>query len=168
MTINTDDWDEGMLLLRKERRKERVYTDDFAECHTVPKKKIKKGLRISGYASFFNTYDSEGDEVRPKAFVKSLTEFHPVMLWDHNYSSVVGRWDTIHEDRQGLWVEGIVLDRKVIKKVLDLNIRGLSIGYKPVRITHTPAGGSVLHKVELSEISLVAVPMHRRCQFRVT
>lgn len=131
---------------------------------------MSKELKIRGFASLFNSFDSDADMVMPGAFVKSLLEFQPAMLWNHDINVPVGRWDVVEERKdvageapQGLWVEGVIMHPETIFKVRNRMVRGLSIGYRAEHVRNLKNGGRELHQIELCEISIVAVPMHRGC-----
>ncbi len=125
-------------------------------------KKIQNEGRFSGYASVFNTLDSQGDRILKGAFLKSLKEKEPPkMLWQHDAKEPIGIWHIIKEDQNGLYVEGqLLLDIQrgreaysLLKKgVLD----GLSIGCSVKDADFSGGEGARdLKEVELLEISLV-------------
>lgn len=123
---------------------------------------------ISGYASLFGKPDLGGDEVLPGAFADSLKGRPPrdiKMLYQHDSTRPIGRWQQIYETDKGLWVEGqltahVQLADEVVALVGDGALDGLSIGYRTRRAV--PGQGAVkrqLIDLHLVEISLVTFPM---------
>jgi len=125
---------------------------------------------VEGYASTFNdSPDSYGDVVAVGAFAKSLAahkaaDTMPPMLWAHDQSTPVGRWDEMREDATGLFVVGTLnLDveagRDALAHVKHGDVGGLSIGYRiaPGGIRFE-ADFAVLTEVKLMEVSLVCIP----------
>ncbi len=121
-----------------------------------------------GYASLFNIPDLSGDRVMMGAFQRSLRHRGPSgvrMLWNHDPAEPIGIWTDIHEDGQGLRVQGRLtanVDRSnaLAALIADGAVDGLSIGFHTVQ-SDKPAGGPGrrLVEVDLWEISLVAFPM---------
>jgi uncharacterized protein len=124
-----------------------------------------------GHGAIFRTKDMSGDAIQPGAFRETLAAIKaraaplPV-LFGHDMSKPIGRYTALREDATGLLVEGrLTLDTRAGKEayalIRDRAVSGLSIGYT------VPKGGSehkgdtrLLHRIDLHEISLVAVPMH--------
>lgn len=128
------------------------------------------GPLISGYASLFNVEDGAGDRVVPGAFRKSLTGrsiSRIAMLWQHDQSRPIGRWERIYEDRRGLRVVGrLVMDTALGREAAALMkagaLSGLSIGFQ-ARKARRPLNKSnrntrFLTEIDLWEISLVTFP----------
>lgn len=118
---------------------------------------------IEGLASVFGTPDRGGDVVHRGAFAGAA--FPLPMLASHDQKDVIGVWLSGDETPEGLRVKGqITTSVQRGREVLDLirakAMGGLSIGYLPARKTPRPGGGRDLHKVDLFEISVVAIPMH--------
>ena len=131
--------------------------------------RLTEGVRLDGYASFFNELDSGGDIVVPGAFASGLraarAERRSIkMLWQHDPSRVIGVWDEVYEDDRGLRVSGRLLadvaaGREAAALVEAGALDGLSIGYSVRRATRDEAGRRLLRDVELWEVSLVTFPM---------
>jgi HK97 family phage prohead protease len=126
---------------------------------------------FSGYGARFHTVDLGGDVLQPGAFLDSLSAIKargaPLpLLWSHDKAKPIGRFDTLHEDSAGLFVEGkLTLASQAAKEAYallrDRAVSGLSIGYSiPDGGAQYKDGVCLLRKVDLHEISLVAVPMH--------
>jgi HK97 family phage prohead protease len=130
---------------------------------------------IEGYASLFDgEADSQGDIIAPGAFAKSLVAHDrdasaPVMLWSHDPTRPIGRWESVQETRKGLKVAGrLNLEtadgREAYEHIKAGDVNGLSIGYRV-----QPGGGYfdaqtgafTLTDIDLLEVSVVAVPAKR-------
>jgi len=126
---------------------------------------------FAGHGAIFDSVDLGGDSIQRGSFHDTLSEIkargNPLpVLWSHDQSKAVGRFTMLREDNVGLYVEGkLTLETQAAKEAYallrDRAVSGLSIGYG------VPDGGSshrgrtrLLHKIDLHEISLVAVPMH--------
>ncbi|MBM3610091.1 MAG: HK97 family phage prohead protease [Alphaproteobacteria bacterium] len=130
-------------------------------------KTVESSGTFSGYASVWNTWDAQEEQVLPGAFSTSLQRSKdasswPKLLWQHDPQEPIGAWDEIQEDSHGLFVQGtLFLELQkakeahllLQKKVVD----GLSIGYVPQKVKHTQEG-RLLEVVDLHEISLVTFP----------
>jgi hypothetical protein len=124
--------------------------------------------RVMGYASIFGNIDQGGDRVMPGAFAKSINSGRKVrMLWQHNTHEVIGGWDTLREDKKGLWVEGSInMDVQRGREAHSLmkadQIEGLSIGYRIPNGGATKAadGATDLNEIDLRETSIVTMPMN--------
>lgn len=120
--------------------------------------------RLSGYASLFGVADRVGDVVFAGAFRDSLAKGGPLPMYiGHDQRLTCGRWTSAHEDRRGLWVDGVIaadapaanLARRLITSGQD----GLSIGFFTRRARRRADGGRDLFELDLIEVSLVAQPM---------
>lgn len=116
---------------------------------------------VSGYASKFGIRDQGGDIVVKGAF--SAPKRKAKMLFQHDPSQVVGVWDKIEEDANGLYVEGRLNLGSTLGKDVHSNLEfgaidGMSIGYRAVDAVKA-SGGRELRKVDLWEVSFVTFPM---------
>ena len=131
------------------------------------------GLPISGYASLWGVADLNRDVLVPGAFAASLARSGPGgvrMLHQHEGRAVVGVWDELTEDEQGLLVRGRILDWSAEARFAGALARagamdGLSIGFRAVRARRAGAL-RVLVEVDLWEVSLVTFPMLPGARFR--
>lgn len=123
---------------------------------------------FEGYASLFGVPDGAGDVVAPGAFTASLRKRPPErvrMLYQHFAHEPLGVWETIREDKRGLYVKGrLVLDVVRAREVRDLlregALNGLSIGFRTIRATRDAKSGlRRLTQIELWEISVVTFPL---------
>jgi HK97 family phage major capsid protein/HK97 family phage prohead protease len=129
---------------------------------------------FSGYASIFDEPDHDKDVILPGAFKKSLQALQvknkrPKLLWQHDATTPIGRWEEIREDHRGLFVSGrLFLDVAKGKEVYTLlkerEVDGLSIGFVSKHHQPNEAGGQTFHEVELLEVSLVTFPAHPGAQ----
>jgi HK97 family phage prohead protease len=89
---------------------------------------------IEGYGSVFGNPDLGGDIILPGAFADSLKSGRKVkMLRQHDADDVIGVWDEISEDRDGLRVKGRLLlsigdGKDAFELVKAGALDGLSIG----------------------------------------
>ncbi|MBY6262237.1 HK97 family phage prohead protease [Azospirillum sp. 412522] len=130
---------------------------------------------FTGYASTFGgTPDSYGDVIARGAFAETLATHTakstvPAMLWAHDQSEPIGRWQAMYEDQHGLYVEGkltLATNRgKEAHELMRDGAVGLSIGYM---VKDWGAGNRhgtrLLKSIDLFEISIVAIPANHRAQ----
>lgn len=149
--------------------------------------RVKDGVRIKGFASTpdIDRYD---DIVDPKAFASGLKNFmkNPVMLRSHNPDIVVGKFLTSGDDapvitESGLQVVGVVTDKDIADKVLNGELRTLSIGFiaKTVDFDFVGIGKfdkdgqellkevRIIKDIDLIEISIVSTPANPNAIFTV-
>lgn len=132
---------------------------------------------LEGYASVFNTIDSQGDVIAPGAFKRTISAWAakgrgvPV-LWQHSSDEPIGVTTSITEDDHGLRVRA-----QLVREVRRANeahalakagaLGGLSIGFsaspnasdgKPAVVYDEAAGARVFREVRLWEYSLVTFP----------
>lgn len=123
---------------------------------------------FEGYASVFNVVDLGGDIVMPGAFAKTLKSIGAAgvkMLWQHDGKQPIGAWISLVEDGRGLKAKGhlnlsVARAREALALMKQGALDGLSIGFRPVRVTRDKANGHrKIHALDLVEISLVTFPM---------
>lgn len=139
--------------------------------------KAEASGRIEGYASTFGgDPDRHGDVVTRGAFAKSL-EAHkaegtsPAMLWSHQLEAPIGKWLTMQEDSRGLFVAGQInlkteRGREAFEHVQAGDVGAFSIGFLTPEDgrRYVGKGAWALDRVELVEVSLVAVPANRHAR----
>ncbi len=136
---------------------------------TLELKSLDAEWRFAGYASVFNVVDQQQDIILPGAFAKTLRERggNVKLLWQHQFGEPVGIINKLFEDARGLYVEGrLLLTLQKAREAFELMkadvVRGLSIGYTPVKFTHDPDRGvRRIAEVDLWEISIVTFPANR-------
>ncbi|RVD13557.1 MAG: HK97 family phage prohead protease [Mesorhizobium sp.] len=126
---------------------------------------------FEGYGSIFGNLDSYGETVMPGAFAKSLARHakektSPLMLWQHDSYSPIGVWESLAEDKKGLFCKGRLL--KGVQKADEAHIilkagaiRGLSIGYREIKVEPDGNNRNLL-ELDLYEISPVSFAANRR------
>lgn len=120
---------------------------------------------IEGYGSVFDVADAGGDIVAQGAFTRSLQSGRKVkMLLQHDASDVIGVWDELAEDGNGLRVKGRLLTKvrkgaEAYELVRAGALDGLSIGYRVVK-SMDRGGRRVIMQADLWEVSLVTFPMN--------
>lgn len=120
-------------------------------------------VRFAGYAAVFDRLDNGGDVIRPGAFTRALEKHGTVpLLWQHKSAAVIGRIETIREDKRGLRVIGSLAADERGRWAASLLKRraaqGLSFGYR-VRSAEQRQGHRELRELDLVEVSLVTNPM---------
>jgi uncharacterized protein len=131
--------------------------------------KTLKDRELEGFGAVFRNRDLGGDIIIPGAFSKTLSEksLRP-MLWMHKPDQVIGRWDVMREDRDGLFVKGVLANTDLGNEVHTLlkmeAVRGLSIGYQTKDYSYDKTGARLLKEVELYECSVVSMPMNPLAQ----
>ncbi len=117
---------------------------------------------IEGYGAVFGNVDSWGDIILPGAFAETVKTRKPKMLYQHNSSKIIGRWDSYTEDTKGLYVRGTFAKTANAEEAYELakmgELDGLSIGYSPTEFEYNGKGIRELKKVDLWEVSLVTFP----------
>lgn len=117
---------------------------------------------IIGTAWPFGTPDRVGDVIVKGAFDQPASL---PMLFGHDQAQVIGVWDEIAETDAGLTVKGkLLIDeveraREVRAMIRSGAVSGLSIGFV-TKEAKRHAKGRNIQKLELHEISVVAVPCH--------
>ena len=139
------------------------------------------GLTIRGYASTW-TEDRDGDTVARNAFDESLKTYlddNPVLLLDHKREQVLGQITKAKTDSVGLAVEAFIpkpeADEEKWKITAYRDIkRGLRKALSIGGVFHRTPGksaalaSSVIERVDLYEISNIAVPSNPKSLFVVT
>lgn len=144
---------------------------------------------FSGYGAFFGNVDSYGDVIQKGAFRETLKEakangFFPPMLLNHGGGMFcgspedelpVGAWVDMHEDENGLRVEGhIAIKTRRGGEVYELlrmepkpALNGLSIGYRVREAALGTKPGEprrTIKKAELIEVSIVTLPANGKAR----
>jgi len=119
--------------------------------------------RIMGYGAFYGNVDSSDDVIKHGAF--SQINRSVKMLYQH--SNLIGSWDTVREDSNGLIVEGNVnLKTTIGADVYELAAAGdltdLSVGFKTLEYNYDDKDVRHIQKADLYEVSLVAFPANEK------
>ena len=133
-------------------------------------KAIEDDGTFSGYCSVFDVEDSYGDVVKAGAYAETIKEWQakgkmPPVLWQHGRGDVIGVWTKLVEDEKGLYGEGQLLIKDVVKAreahalMKHGAIDGLSIGYRVRKWAYNEEDGVLeLLEIDLKEISIVTFP----------
>jgi HK97 family phage prohead protease len=143
----------------------------YIDCRLVDLKResVLETGQFEGHGAVFNNVDFGGDRIQKGAFRNSLASYKqqsrlPPMLWAHDSSIVIGRWDSITEDDYGLRVRGTLAKTPKGEETRQLllmgAIDGMSIGYKTADAEFDREGNRVLKQIDLFEVSLVSMPMN--------
>jgi HK97 family phage prohead protease len=142
-------------------------------------------MSFSGYGARFGNVDSYGDVIAAGAFTKTLKDAKssgnwPAMLLQHGSwlggddDMPVGVWTDMHEDEEGLFVEGQLAPTTRGKDAYTLlkmsprpAINGMSIGFIPTEWTMRSKPEEprrTLKAVNLLEVSLVTFPANGKAR----
>jgi HK97 family phage prohead protease len=129
---------------------------------------------IEGYASLWWSRDLNDDVVATGAFDASLAKTPAArvrMLMQHDVQEVIGVWDSLTPDVNGLFVRGRILDATPAGRMAQALVKagaldGLSIGFRAVK-ARADGRLRILTEVELWEVSLVTFPMLPGARLRV-
>lgn len=121
-------------------------------------------FRFEGLASTFGNLDLVDDIVVRGAFIDSLAEKTPVVLWQHRSDEPLGMPEVIRETEQGLFMKAKLpktdtfVAGRVIPQIKVGSIRSMSIGFRILESEMDQDGVRLLQKVDLMEVSLVTFP----------
>lgn len=120
---------------------------------------------FEGLASTFNEVDLGDDMIAQGAFVNSLKERTPIILWQHDTNEPIGMPTEIHETPEGLFLKAKLpkdddlVRGRVIPQMRVGSIRKMSIGYS-VADSSNDGKVRILKEIDLFEVSLVTFPMN--------
>lgn len=122
------------------------------------------GWEIAGYASTFGGEpDAYGDVIVKGAFLESLAKGWPKLLFEHH--TPIGKTLEIREDDKGLFGRWSIIDTAAGTDAYKLAKAGvldsMSIGYFTLEADYREDGVRLLRKLDLPEVSAVAVPANR-------
>lgn len=142
-------------------------------------KAVEKDGFFAGYGSVFGVLDSYREIVAPGAFADSLMQRQakgrklPV-LWQHRTGEPMGVYETVKEDKVGLYVEGRLLVDDVARAkeahaLMKVGaVTGLSIGYFVTDDSFNEKEGiRTLKSVDLQEVSVVTFPANDDARIEV-
>lgn len=124
---------------------------------------------VEGKAWDFSGADRVGDVIEPAAFASAIGKSLP-MLFAHDQAQVVGTWESVAVEADGLKVKGRLLvdDVARAKEVRALlrakSVTGLSVGFMTKKAAPRKGGGRTITDLDLMEVSLVAIPAHPGAQ----
>jgi HK97 family phage prohead protease len=122
------------------------------------------GWEIAGYASTFGGEpDSYGDIIAAGAFTESIATRPTKFLYEH--FEPIGKQLEIREDDKGLFGRWSIVNTRTGEDAYKLAKAGvldsLSIGYFTVDADYDKDGVRILRKVDLYEVSAVAIPANK-------
>jgi HK97 family phage prohead protease len=122
------------------------------------------GWEIAGYASTFGGEpDSYGDVIVRGAFAESIAKRKPKFFFEHH--TPIGNTLEIREDDRGLFGRFSIIDTTAGTDAYKLAKAGvldaMSIGYFAEEYEYRADGVRLLQKIDLPEISAVAIPANR-------
>lgn len=127
--------------------------------------KLDAAGSVEGYGARFGNRDQGGDVIEAGAFSATLGRRKVRMLFNHDPDKVIGVWDEVREDTDGLRMRGRFVDTPLGQETRKLvqagALDGLSIGYRTVKADRRD-GMRVLQEVDLYEVSVVTFPMNER------
>jgi len=124
---------------------------------------------IEGYGAFYDNKDSYDDIITKGAFSESLQTNRSVkMLLNHNTSDIIGVWQELKEDQNGLIVKGLInLDtvkgRETYSLVKQGAMSGLSVGFM-VKDRDYNDDIRYIKKADLYEVSFTAFPANEKAK----
>ena len=121
---------------------------------------------FEGHAALFNTPDRFGEIIAPGAFKRSLHKHKKrvKMLRGHNANDIIGVWEEIREEKDGLFVRGrLLLELNAAKEAFILlkekALDAMSIGFLIDKEEFDVKKSQLtLLEINLLEISLVTIP----------
>ena len=129
-------------------------------------------MKISGYAST-DQKDRCGDIIPASAWANGLSgyEANPIMLYQHQQRSPIGRVDSLTVDDKGLFIEATISEvaetQFGLKTLIKDNVvKTLSVGFVADDCRYdSPTDTFVITEATLLEISVVSVPANPTCLF---
>lgn len=128
------------------------------------KMKLDSG-HFEGYASKWDGVDSYGDTILKGAFAETLKSAQPKMFFNHSWDMPIGKWLSVEEDGDGLYVKGELTPGLTISSDIHAAMKhgtldGLSIGgFLKKGDYEEKDGRRIIRKwSQLAEISPVAFP----------
>ena len=122
------------------------------------------GWEVAGYASTFGGEpDWYGDVIMPGAFAASIASYLPKFLFEH--AEPIGKTLEIREDDHGLYGRWTIVDTRAGTDAYKLAkaevLDSLSIGFFAEEYAYREDGARVLMRIDLPEVSAVAIPANR-------
>ena len=132
------------------------------------------GVNIKGYASTEDA-DRAGDIVEKTAWTKSggLNSYknNPILLFNHDYNSPIGKTTNLSVTNKGLEIEGRISKSagKIAEMVKEGILGAFSVGFRVKDADYMEeTDGLRIKDAELFEVSVVSVPANQAATFSVT
>ena len=133
-------------------------------------------LYIEGYASFYQNgigmkeVDRDHEIVNIDGMDISAYQKNPILLWNHQWSSVVGKVLSLNKDGNGLYVRAemqrLTGREADFENVLYGNVKSFSIGFIPHEYEYLEDAIEIT-KSEMIELSIAPVQSNRSALFQV-
>lgn len=119
--------------------------------------------KIIGYGAFYGNSDAYKDIIKSGAFSEINRSIK--MLYQHR--DLMGVWDSVKEDQNGLIVEGTINTKTTVgRDAYELAKSGaltdLSVGFKTQKYYYDDEGTRFIEKADLYEVSLVSFPANEK------
>jgi HK97 family phage prohead protease len=126
-------------------------------------------VQFTGYAAVWGRTDSYGDTVLRGAFLESLKERRPMMLFGHSPGRVPGKWLEWEEDDKGLLMLGELTPghseaQDIAASLKHGALNGLSIGGYTTDWESRDNGGRIIKAFDLYEVSIVSMPAEQEAR----
>jgi len=127
-----------------------------------------KNFKFEGFASTFGNIDRGDDIIEKGAFIESLKQLAPALLWQHSMSEPIGIL-TAREVESGLFVKGEMprddtfVAGRVMPQMRIGSTRTMSIGFQVLQDEMKKIGDKVVRIIKeamLFEVSIVTLPMN--------
>lgn len=136
----------------------------------VNKFDVERG-EISAVVTSFKNYDVVNDRIMPGALDDFLKTFEPGlnMLFQHNRSEIIGRWENFKIRGNLVIGEGKIYPdvskgADVMKLISYGNIGATSIGFKAEEYRYNDKNGVDYEKISLVEVSMVDAPANPKAR----
>ena len=121
-----------------------------------------KSMIVSGYGSYFDNKDADGDIIRKGAYKKTIEEngSRVKYLYQHKMDKPIGKMEELYEDEKGLVFVAKLADTTLGRDVYTLMKEGIitenSVGILPIQ-KENKEGFREMLEVKLFEISAVTL-----------
>lgn len=154
-----------------------VILHSLAEIKSVSQDQDKPNiLYVEGYASFYQNdigmkeVDRDQEIVNIDGMDISAYQRNPVLLWNHDWSCVVGKVISINKDGNGLFVKAemqrLTGREADFENVLYGNVKSFSIGFIPHEYQYLEDAVEITQS-EMIELSIAPVQSNRSALFQV-
>ena len=154
-----------------------VILHSLAEIKAVSQDQDKPNiLYVEGYASFYQNdigmkeVDRDQEIVNIDGMDISAYQRNPVLLWNHDWSCVVGKVISINKDGNGLFVKAemqrLTGREADFENVLYGNVKSFSIGFIPHEYQYLEDAVEITQS-EMIELSIAPVQSNRSALFQV-
>ncbi len=129
----------------------------------------QKDGEVKAYLTTFENLDLVNDVIKIGALDAYVEKFNAGeagvlrMLWMHDRSIIIGKWDSLEIDEKGVIGTGTIFEEvtqgKDVKALLRRGVlNSVSIGFRSSKFEMNEMGGRDFYEVELTETSIVDAP----------